>query len=249
MGLPKITIVTVCLNEVKVIEETISSVLSQTYQNTEYIVIDGGSIDGTRQIIEKYESGIDKFEQQKGKGIYNAMNQGIARSSGDYLHFLNAGDRFYSNETLAGIAGAIGDDGGPDIVYGDYIQVNGTEEEMVRSSGAITLERLKEGMICHQVLFSKREMFEQNGGFDESLSIVADYDWLVRNAVRKNISTSYVGQPIVRWDGGGISSITDYRIQQFLVMKRYYGLIPSLEQVFYPNVSRKLRALWGGRNG
>lgn len=231
------------------IDETISSVLSQTYQNIEYIVIDGGSTDGTGQIIEKCGSRIDIVDIQKGKGIYNAMNQGIRHASGDYLQFLNAGDRFYSNETLAYIAGVIKDDRDPDIVYGDYILVNNSEEKMIRSSRDITYERLKEGMVCHQVLFSKREMFEQNGGFDESLSIVADYDWLVRNVILKKLRIKYVGQPIVRWDGSGISSTKDYRIQQFIAMKRYYGLIPSLERVFYPNVSRKIRALWNGRNG
>ena len=236
--------ITVGLNEAGTIEDTIASVLTQTYQNMEYVVIDGGSTDGTRQKIEKYCSRIDVVGAQKGKGIYNAMNEGIRHASGDYLQFLNAGDRYYSRETLACIAEAINDDNEPDIVYGDYIRVNGTKEEMVRSFGPITLERLKDGMICHQVLFSKREMFEQNGGFDESLSIVADYDWLVRNVVRKKLRTAYIGQPIVMWDGGGISSTKDYRIQQFLAMRRYYGLIPSLEHVFYPNVSRKLRAFW-----
>jgi len=244
MVLPKITIITVCLNEEEAIEETIASVAAQTYQNTEYVIVDGGSIDGTRQIIEQYNSHIDIVEQQKGKGIYNAMNLGIHLSTGNYLHFLNAGDQFYSTETLSQIAEEIHRADGPDIVYGDYLRITDTGEEIIRNSPEITLDRLKEGMVCHQALFSSIEIFRRNGGFDESLSIVADYDWLVRNVAKGELRTRYVKQPIVKWDGSGISSTSDYRIQQFLAMKRYYGLVPSLEKVFYPNVSRRLRSLW-----
>ena len=244
MNFPKITVITVCLNEENSIEGTINSVVAQTYQNTEYIVIDGGSTDGTRLKIEKYKADINVFEQQDGKGIYNAMNLGIDLSSGDYLHFLNAGDRFYSREILSQFAEVIGQADQPDIVYGDYIRITDSEEEVIRNSSEITLDRLKEGMICHQAIFSNRKMFERNGGFDESLSIVADYDWLARNVVKGKFRTRYVQQPIVEWDGSGVSSTSDYRWQQMLVMKRYYGLLPSLEKVFYPNVARKLRAIW-----
>lgn len=241
---PKITVITVCLNEVNSIEETINTVVTQSYQNTEYVVIDGGSTDGTLQKIEKYVSSIDIIEHQKGKGIYNAMNQGIALSNGDYLYFLNAGDRLYSKDTLSHIAGMISQDNGLDIVFGDYLKITDSGEELVTDSTEISMDRLKDGMICHQAMFSNRKMFERNGGFDESLSIVADYDWLARNIVKGKLRTKYVQRPIVKWDSSGVSSTSDYRIQQFLAMKRYFGIFYSLEKVFYPNVARKLRALW-----
>lgn len=243
MALPKFTVITVCRNEASTIGDTVRSLLAQSYQNKEYIIIDGGSTDGTLEEIEKYAHGIKTVRQQKGKGIYNAMNEGISLATGDYVHFLNAGDLFYSSQILDLVARTIRDADEPDIVYGNRIIVNGKRERFVRSYPSITLERLKEGMICHQVIFSKRELFEKNGGFDESFSIVADYDWLIRNVLVGNLQARYLDEVFVKYDGNGISSTTDYRYQKFLVQKRHFGLFSTLENKYFPNVSKKVRKL------
>jgi len=244
MEFPKISIITVCKNEVTTIGKTIKSVLAQSYGNKEYIVVEGGSTDGTRNRIERYLDGIDVYQQQKGAGIYNAMNQGIRQATGDYIYFLNAGDTLFSSETLANVAGEIRNNSNPDIVYGDLIMVGDPTEKLVRSYPEINLENLKNGMVCHQVIFSKKELFDNDGLFDESLSIVADYDWLVRKVVSGQLRSAYVDHAIVRFDNSGVSSTTDYRYQMFLAMKRYYGLFPSIERIYLPNISRKFRNAW-----
>lgn len=100
MNHPKITIITVCFNAVDVIEKTILSVVNQTYQNIEYIIVDGGSTDGTIDIIKKYEDQIDKWISEPDDGIYDAMNKGIRMATGEWLNFMNAGDWFYSDSVV-----------------------------------------------------------------------------------------------------------------------------------------------------
>lgn len=93
---PKVSVVTICYNSVQFIEKTIQSVLSQTYPNIEYIVIDGGSTDGTKEIIEKYSSRISYWCSEKDRGIYDAMNKGIRKATGEWINFMNSGDCFVS---------------------------------------------------------------------------------------------------------------------------------------------------------
>lgn len=241
----KFTIITVCLNAEKLIERTIKSVLSQTYNNIEFIVIDGGSVDSTCDIIAEYQSGINNYARQDGEGIYNAMNQGVGLATGNYIHFLNAGDTFYTNKTITEISKEITSSGLLDIVYGDFIKKSGSKEEIVRNPDELTLESLRNGMVCHQALFANKELFANNGLFDERYSIVADYEWLVRNVATNQLKSMHIKQPVVHWDTGGISSTSDYRLQQYRAMRKYYGLLPSIETVFYPNVARNIRSFLG----
>lgn len=118
-NLPKITVVTVCFNVKDEIEETILSVINQTYPNIEYIVIDGGSTDGTVDVIKKYADRIDYWVSEPDKGIYDAMNKGIDAASGDYINFMNAGDKFYDNETVKSAINLFSEKA--DVIYGDSI--------------------------------------------------------------------------------------------------------------------------------
>ena len=118
----KITIVTVTYNCSRILEKTIKSVISQTYKEIEYIIVDGGSTDGTIEIIKKYDSKIAKWISEPDKGIYDAMNKGIDMATGEWINFMNAGDMFYSNITLSNIFNK--DYSGFDFIYGDRIYVN-----------------------------------------------------------------------------------------------------------------------------
>ena len=113
----KISVVTVCYNSVNTIEETMLSVLNQTYPDIEYIIIDGGSTDGTVDIIRKYAARLGYWISEPDKGIYDAMNKGIAAATGDYINFMNSGDMFASNDVLSSFKNFVSDD--PEIVYGD----------------------------------------------------------------------------------------------------------------------------------
>lgn len=118
----KITVVTVCYNAEATIEETIKSVLNQTHGNLEYIIIDGRSTDGTMDIVRKYSDRITKIVSEPDKGIYDAMNKGIALATGDYINFMNAGDTFSSPDAVKEVAGRIAPES--DIVYGDSTMID-----------------------------------------------------------------------------------------------------------------------------
>lgn len=127
----KITIVTVCYNVETEIEKTILSVINQTYPNIEYIIIDGGSTDGTKSIIKKYEKHIAKWISEKDDGIYDAMNKGISLATGEYINFMNAGDIFASNDIIESLIPYLDD--GTDVVYGD--------SESLESNGKINFHK------------------------------------------------------------------------------------------------------------
>ena len=116
---PKFSIITVTYNAEKVLEDTIQSVISQTYHHIEYIIVDGASKDGTLSIINRYRSRIHTVVSEPDKGLYDAMNKGIALASGDYLCFLNAGDCFHEDDTLQQMVHTINGSELPDVLYGE----------------------------------------------------------------------------------------------------------------------------------
>lgn len=115
---PKISVVTVCYNAINDIEKTILSVINQTYSNIEYIIIDGGSTDGTMDIVNKYKDKIDVIVSEPDKGIYDAMNKGIDRATGDWINFMNAGDCFFNNVALENVFPRNYESVNFDILYG-----------------------------------------------------------------------------------------------------------------------------------
>ena len=119
---PKISVVTVCYNAVNDIEKTILSVINQTYPNIEYLIIDGGSKDGTMDIVNKYKDKIDVIVSEPDKGIYDAMNKGIDRATGDWINFMNAGDMFWEKDSILKVFAASGVDDSLDVIYGFQIQ-------------------------------------------------------------------------------------------------------------------------------
>ena len=152
---PKISVITVVYNGEKYLEHTIQSVINQTYKNLEYIIIDGGSTDGTIDIIKKYKTKIDYWISEKDKGIYDAMNKGInVANSNSYLLFLNAGDSFYNNQTLKKIFQKYIDNN-TGIIYGK----TSTGKKILNYNKQITLKDMAQGMmICHQSTFLKKQI-------------------------------------------------------------------------------------------
>lgn len=177
----KITVITVCFNAESVIENTIQSVLMQDYRNIEYIIVDGLSEDATMDIVKKYVSDAKiKWISETDKGIYDAMNKGIAMASGDYIQFLNAGDTFVNSHVVSKVAASLSDTG-TDIVYGHilYCYPDGSvKQRNYTQFCAWKLYYLLGDCINHQAIFSKRVCMEQ--GFDTSYAICADREWMIR---------------------------------------------------------------------
>ncbi len=172
----KISVVTVCYNSVDTIEETMLSVLNQTHPDVEYIIIDGGSTDGTVDIIKKYAEHLAYWRSEPDEGIYDAMNKGIAVATGDYINFMNSGDRFASNSILSTFENIVSENA--DIVYGDVI-LSYRGKEFIKKP--LPLCRIISSIpFCHQSTFVKTEELKKNP-FNTSYRITADYDFFYKS--------------------------------------------------------------------
>ena len=157
---PRFSIITVTYNAGKVLEDTIQSIVTQTYKNIEYIIVDGASTDNTLQIVEKYGHHIHKVVSEPDKGLYDAMNKGMKLATGDYLCFLNAGDSFHEDDTLQLMVHSITGNELPDILYGEtaIVDAAGHFLHMRRLSAPehLTWKSFKQGMlVCHQAFFAR----------------------------------------------------------------------------------------------
>jgi len=196
---PLITVVTVVFNAATTIEESILSVINQSYGNIEYIVIDGGSTDATLDIIRKYENAIDYWVSEKDKGIYDAMNKGINTSTGDWVNFMNAGDLFNSMNTVDQIFSTIlGDE---KIIYGD-VHIRYGEFERVET--AKKPRKLWQGMqFSHQSLFCDLDYHRENL-FNIKNTICADLEFCYR-AYKEDLNFKYTPITVASVDVGGAS--------------------------------------------
>jgi glycosyltransferase involved in cell wall biosynthesis len=225
---PKLSVITIVYNNVKDIERTMLSVLNQTYPNIEYIIIDGASTDGTKDIIYNYKSRLAQFISEPDKGIYDAMNKGLSLATGDYVLFMNSGDEIYGPETVAEVFGSADS---ADIYYGETEMY----DEQWKSLGQrrhcapehFNWKSFRHGMsISHQAIYVKRNIA---GPFDLQYKFSADIDWIIRAS--KNASSivnthSYVAKYLV----GGISKKKHIESlkERFKIFTKYYGLVPNL---------------------
>ena len=216
---PKISIITVVYNAVEVLEETIISVISQNYSNIEYIIIDGGSHDGTLQIIQKYKSQITHWITEPDKGIYDAMNKGINLATGIYINFMNAGDTFASIQVLKQLIQQLSVN--TDILYGGIETILPNFKKIKPIAEADTLWK---GMtICHQAVFSRLELHKKHVFNFEKYPLVADYDFLYAQYFQDK-KFQKINMIVVIFDGMGVSGHAGVRLQKaFLkVLKSYH---------------------------
>lgn len=170
----KFSIITINYNNSKGLERTIRSVLSQTFHDYEYIVIDGGSTDGSVEVIKRYADRITYWVSEPDKGIYNAMNKGLKRAKGEYINFMNSGDCFADEAILQKVSHALRNN--PDFLYGDhYIYIpNITKEYRTPAPFWTQKTRFTHKGFCHQSSFVKRDLALRHP-FDEQFKIAADY--------------------------------------------------------------------------
>ena len=202
----KITIITVCLNSCEAIIETCESILKQQNDaNFEWIVIDGGSTDGTLDILDKYKDLITILVSEPDKGIYDAMNKGILHAKGQYLLFLNAGDSFHENSTLI----SLDHNSNSELIVGNLFF---SQSKSLRESPKIlTKDFLLKGMLPHQATFFRRDIFDKYGYFNSSYRIAGDYEMFSRLIQKYKVSYAHVPDIIANFDETGISSDDNFR--------------------------------------
>ncbi|WP_294078925.1 glycosyltransferase family 2 protein [Proteiniphilum sp. UBA5384] len=175
---PSIAVITVVYNNVTGIEKTIQSVIDQTYNNKQYIIIDGGSTDGTVDIIKKYQDKISFWISEPDKGIYNAMNKGIVKSKTDYIMFLNSGDDFFEQDIIDRIVRE--NDNKYDIIYNNLNIIASNDKSFIKTyPKELSFNYFTYETLPHPATLIKRELFSHIGMYDENLKIVSDWKWFL----------------------------------------------------------------------
>ena len=210
---PLISVVTICYNAKNDLEKTILSVLSQTYQDIEYIIIDGGSTDGTVDIIHKYSERLFYWISEPDKGIYDAMNKGMDRATGSWINFMNAGDTFCDNEVIKNIFG-YNDLSDYSVIYGDCYVSKLNQLQYLKAS---SMKKLHVQMpFCHQSSFIRKTRLR----FSIDLKIAADYQMIYEYYRMNGISSFlYISKPISVFDATGISTTNNNLLQ------KEYGIV------------------------
>lgn len=232
-NLPKISIITVVYNGEAWIEQTIQSVLSQTYLNVQYIIIDGASTDNTLSIIEKYSSQIAFFFTGKDEGIYDAMNKGLKLATGDYVLYLNAGDQLYENNTLTRVFSI---SPGADIYYGNTKVINAKGDPLgdrrLRPPAHMNWKSLRYGMcVSHQSFIAKRVLCSP---YELKYKISADIDWVIK-ALKQAESVVNTHQYISKFMEGGTSQKRRLKalFERFSIMCKHYGFFQTIWSHLY----------------
>jgi glycosyltransferase involved in cell wall biosynthesis len=205
----KISIITVVYNNVQTIKYAINSVLSQTYKNIEYIVIDGASTDGTLEIIKGYGDRITKFISEKDKGIYDAMNKGLNLATGDIIGILNSDDFYINKHVIEQIVQEFKEKN-VESIYADLVYIHSKNpDKIVRyyDSSYFDIQKFAYGwMPAHPTFFVKKEIYEKYGIFKIDYKIAADFELLVRFLYKNKVSYSYIKKPLIKMRLGGIST-------------------------------------------
>ncbi len=225
----KLTVITIVFNDRINLEKTINSVLSQTNQNIEYIIIDGASTDGTVDVIKKYNNKISFWQSEPDKGLYDAMNKGLEKATGDYLCFLNSGDLFYDDTTVEKIFNS--SDKKVDVFYGETVIIDNSGKikgsRRLAAPDELNWKSFKNGMlVSHQAFIPSKELTSK---YDLKYKYSSDFDWCIR-ILKKAESICNVNQNIIRYLDGGLTKkrlIKSLR-ERFRIMVKNYGFFTTI---------------------
>jgi glycosyltransferase involved in cell wall biosynthesis len=204
----ELSIVTINLNNKEGLEKTLSSVFGQSFSDFEFIIIDGGSADGSLEIIKHNPENINYWVSEKDNGIYDAMNKGMQQASGNYIMFLNSGDALSNKSVIENCIINIDQAPGFDIYYGDMIIVNDRNNphpNYCRYPDEIDLQFLKKDTLNHQASLFKADLFREFGLYPASFRLAADY-WLYLSAILRNKKFRHLSFPMVDYDLSGVSA-------------------------------------------
>jgi glycosyltransferase involved in cell wall biosynthesis len=236
--IPTISVITIVYNGESYIERTLQSVISQSYTALEYIIIDGQSRDKTLDIISGYKKSITTLVSEPDRGLYDAMNKGIAAATGEYIIFMNAGDIFHSSDTLEQMIAS--SDTAADIYYGETMMVDagyiplGLRSEYTPHilPTALSWRDMRHGMVvCHQAILVRRGIAAP---YDTSHRYCADIDWIIRalKASSKTINTQIIVADYLK---GGISDkqLRASLLDRFSVLSHHFGLLSTIGSHLY----------------
>lgn len=219
----KISIITINYNNYKGLVDTANSVINQTYKDIEYIIIDGGSTDESKEYIESISEHLDYWVSEPDNGIYNAMNKGIKKATGDYLFFLNSGDYFLDINCLEKHKKSFNDF---EIIYFNIYYGNHSNKRKVIYPDFLNFYLFFINTICHQAVFFKNTLFKEYGLYDESLKILADWEFLLKTIFIHQVSYKHIDDFIVLYDDSGFSSNVanhvELKQEKHIVLKKYF---------------------------
>lgn len=205
----KVSIITVVWNNKNTIKDAINSVLYQTYENIEYIIIDGASTDGTVDVVRSYGDRISKFLSEPDSGLYDAMNKGLKLATGDVVGILNSDDFYMNSEVIARVVKEF-QQKNVDSVFADLVFVKPNNlNKIIRyyDSSYFTLEKFAYGwMPAHPTFFVKRNAYEKYGVFRTDLKIAADFDLLIRFLHTHRLSYTHIKEVLIKMRIGGVST-------------------------------------------
>lgn len=220
MSNPLVSIITVVYNGEAFIEQTIKSVLTQTYTNIEYIIVDGNSTDGTLEIIKKYQSKIAKLISEKDSGIYNAMNKGLSIATGEIIAILNADDYYYP-ETIQQVVNQFNMNNA-DVIYGDLTKLRTINGQDFFKDIKPDISLMEKTMpIFHPSTFVKKKVYDVVGGFNEVYKLSSDYDFVYR-VYKAGFKFDYLPKAIAVFRIGGASNLNCDSYQEgFEILKSH----------------------------
>ena len=204
----KVSIVTVCFNSATTIEATLASISAQSWRDFEHIVVDGGSTDDTLARVQAWHAHPVRLLSGPDAGMYDAMNKGVAASTGDAIGFLHSDDRYADDTALASIAQALADEA-IDFVHGDLVFVDATDRHVVRywKGAAFDRRRLRRGWLpAHPTLYVRRAAFESTGPFSLDYGTAGDVDWMIRLLAGTPRRSAYLPRVLVQMNAGGASN-------------------------------------------
>ena len=239
---PRISIITICYNAASTITRTLRSVSAQTYPNIQYLIIDGASKDNTLELVRELAPEAEIYSERD-KGIYDAMNKGLDRATGDYVWYVNAGDALASPTTVEDLVRATcTGDSLPDVLYGDTRLIDSEDHDLglrrLRPPHQLDWRSFRSGMlVCHQAFVAKRSISPH---YDLSYRFSADVDWCIR-VLKEAKTTAFYPEPIALYLNEGTTTANHRAslIERFHVMRHHYGLVTTVLQHLRFLVDRK----------
>ena len=239
----KVTVITCCYNRAATICDTLESVLGQAWTDLEYIVVDGGSTDGSREIISSYRNRIDKVIFKEDHGMYEGINNGLREATGDIIALCHSDDVLYDPHTIESIVSVFEQQPQTEMVYADGIFVNektGKAARVWKGGSNCRWRRACGWLPLHTTCYIRKEVYTRYGGYDESYRIAADTKFLVNVLYRQHITTTYLPRFVVRMRMGGASTDKNRRDDMWLEDLRVFR-----EMGFrFPVLMKIMKMMW-----